>query len=371
MNPPAETSQRIARLAPLNDILAHADALGKPVAPRRVALDQALGAILAADVIAPARVPGRAVALVDGWAVRADRVADAGPHSAVALSPAPAWVEVGDAMPADADAVLPPDAITAHGNLFEAMAAAAPGDGVLAAGAHVEKGTVCRAGRRLRATDLAAIAALGIENVEVRRPKVQIAITDPKLGHGVVGELLVHAVAAAGGIAHVETSAPLERALLGGGTDAVFMVGGSGQGRRDTSVSTLARVGRVACHGLGIAPGETAALGDAGGRPILVVPGRLDAALGAWLLVGAPLVARLAGATAQERGEPVRLARKIASQVGIAEVVLVRRTKDGVEPLASPPFGLAALAAADGWVLVPPASEGFAPGASVELRILP
>ena len=372
MNPPAETSQRIARLAPLGDVLARVDALAKPVVPRESRLDQALGAVLAADAIAPARNPARAVALADGWAVRADRVADAGPYSPVLLSSAPVWVDVGDEMPADTDAVLPPDAITARGNLFEAVAAATPGEGVLAAGGQAEKGaSLRRAGERLRAIDVAALAALGIESVLVRRPIIRIAVTNPKLGHAAVAELLARAIAAAGAVAAIESSVPLERALLAGNADAVFVVGGTGQGRRDASVAALARVGRVAIHGFGIAPGETGALGEAKGRPALLLPGRMDAALAVWLLVGTRLLSRLAGSIEADRGEFVKLARKIASQVGIAEVTLVRRGKNGVEPLASAPLGLAALAEAHGWVLVPPESEGYPAGASVEMRALP
>ena len=60
----------------------------------------------------PATSPAAPVALIDGWAVRAEQVADAGPYAPVRLDPAPAWVDAGGAMPAGTDAVLPPDAVT-------------------------------------------------------------------------------------------------------------------------------------------------------------------------------------------------------------------------------------------------------------------
>ena len=68
---------------------------------------------------------------------------------------------------------------------------------------------------------------------------------------------------------------------------------------------------------------------------------------------------------------PVMLTRKIVSTVGMAEVVPVRRTADGVEPLASGHWPLQAITRADGWVLVPPESEGFAAGAQLEMRAFP
>jgi len=371
MNPPAETSQRIARLAPLKEVLAQVEALAWPVVPRDVALDVALGAVLATDVTALESRPAQPAAVMDGWAVRAELVQDAGALSPVLLSPAPVWVEVGDRLPPDADTLLPPDAVAVRGNNFEAIAAAAPGTGVLAAGGNAASGALLRrAGERLRASDIAALAALGVAIVHARRPNIRIAVRNPRLGHAIVATLLKHAVEAAGGTVEIASDLPLERALLDS-ADAVFVIGGTGQGKRDASVTALARVGRVAIHGFGIAPGETGALGEAGGRPVLLFPGRLDAALAVWLLVGSKLVARLAGSTEMPLTVQARLARKIASQVGIAEVVPVRRGADGLEPLASGLLGLATLSRADGWILVPPESEGFPAGAMVEMQALP
>jgi len=62
---------------------------------------------------------------------------------------------------------------------------------------------------------------------------------------------------------------------------------------------------------------------------------------------------------------------KVASTVGLTELVLVRRAADGVEPLASKYPPLATLAHADGWIVIPAASEGFPPGARVAVRPLP
>jgi molybdopterin molybdotransferase len=80
---------------------------------------------------------------------------------------------------------------------------------------------------------------------------------------------------------------------------------------------------------------------------------------------------RLSGRSGPEVATPVRLVRKIASSVGVAEVVLVRRSRDGVEPIAAGCFPLHTLAQADGWVLIAPEREGFPPGATVDMHALP
>jgi molybdopterin biosynthesis enzyme len=106
-------------------------------------------------------------------------------------------------------------------------------------------------------------------------------------------------------------------------------------------------------------------------KPVLILPGRFDAALAVFLTLGRYLVARLAGAQEDEPKIQLKLVRKITSQPGFAEFVTLRREKEGAVPLSSGPSTLAALARADGWLLVPPGSEGYAAGATVEMRLFP
>src|SRR3954451_15186602 len=164
------SAQRISSLTPLADVLARVAALARLVAPREVAVQDAEGRVLAQDVFA-GPCPAAAVALTDGWAVRAEQVADAGPYAPTLLIPAPTWVDAGDPMPRDADAVLPPDAVTGA----EVHAVATPGDGVLAAGADATPDLpLRRAGERLRAADVAALQAAGVSRVSVREPRVRV-----------------------------------------------------------------------------------------------------------------------------------------------------------------------------------------------------
>ena len=357
------TSQRISSLTPLAQVLARVEALARPITPRELALADAEGRVLAEDVNVTTSWPAALTALWDGWAVRAEAVADAGPYAPVLVEPPPTWVDAGALMPRDTDAVLPPDAVTGP----QVHAAGTAGDGVLAAGADAAPGKpLRRAGERLRAADVAALQALGLARARVREPRVRVVAMP---GCDAVALAVSRGVAAQG--ANVIFVRALERALADEQTDIVITVGGTGAGRNDASVAMLARMGEVAIHGFGIAPGETAALGTVKGHPVLMLPGRLDGALAAFLIVGEALLRRLTGANAREPGMPVMLTRKIVSTVGIAEVVPVRRIADGVEPLTSGHWPAQALTRADGWVQVPPESEGFAAGAQLEMRPFP
>jgi molybdopterin molybdotransferase len=373
MSPPTETLQRISRLTPLAEIMARIETVA-PVAARNMEPAAAIGGTLAANVAAAADCPPAAVATRDGWAVASELLTDAGPYAPMPLSPPPDWVETGDAMPAGTDAVFPLDAVTVTKTGAEAHASVVAGEGVMPAGGDVPKGAILRrAGERVRSSDVAILRTATVQSVLFRMPRVKIfcASVATRSKADTISPILARMIEAEGGIAEVAQAASLESALLDRNCDAIVTIGGTGSGRRDASVKTLARIGKVDIHGFGIAPGETAAFGSANSRPVLMLPGRLDAALAAFLVVGGALMARLAGWSAHDLAIQAALVRKITSTVGLAEVVLVRRADGGVEPLASGAWSWQALARADGWILVPPASEGFAAGAAVEVRPLP
>jgi molybdopterin biosynthesis enzyme len=372
---PQSEVQRIGRLMPLADALACIDRLVKPVAPRRIKLGEAVGLTLAEPIANRYAHPGSAIALRDGVAVDSAATLDASSYAPAPLAGAPAFVDVGDPLPAGADAVAPLDAVELRERTAQVLSSFAPGDGVLPQGGDAAPGDVLgRAGARLRASDVTSLSVLGVTEADVRWPPVRIDVAHG-LGEPVIASIvnLLSLAAEAGGARVLQ--GPHARFDAGGAAptpSAVMLIGGSGSGRRDDSVRELARLGSVAFHGVALSPGETAAFGMVEQRPILVVPGRLDAALAVWLTLGRRMVARLAGRSDdEEAATPAVLTRKITSTLGLSEIVLVRREAEGVEPLASGYLTLQSLLCADGYVIVPPDSEGFPAGARVDMRSLP
>ena len=206
-------------------------------------------------------------------------------------------IDAGEALPSDADAVLPFDAVTLRGHRAEAVAAVTAGEGVLPKGGDATPRTpLRRAGQTVRAIDIAVMAAAEIRDVAIRAPRIHIVYggeaKSPAID--VALTMLTRLAGEAGGVV-TGRSITLEPALGGEETSAVIAVGGTGSGLRDAAVHTLARLGQVEAHGIAVSPGETAAFGFAGARPVLLVPGRLDAALAIWLLIGRHIVAKLAG----------------------------------------------------------------------------
>lgn len=362
-----EPAQRITRLTALDAVLARIDELVAPVTPVAWRTGFAVGKILADDLILPTW-PKAALALRDGWAVCAALTQDASPYAPVPL-PTTSRIEVGAPMPEGTDAIATVDAIVMNEGRAEAVAPVTAGEGVLACGADAGgRSTLVQAGRFLPSLAVAALEAVQIPRVGIRTPRVRVLQArspgDPIIDAAVA--LVMSAVVRHGGELAIARHEGLDGALQRTDIDDfVVAIGGTGIGRKDASVAILARYGEIEAHGVAISPGETAAFGMVGARPVLLLPGRLDAAFAAFMLLGRRILARLAASHEEPRRMHGRLTRKITSSLGLAELIPVRQRGDEVEPLAAGYLPLQALAGSDGWILVGADSEGHPAGAAV------
>ena len=364
--------QRISRLTPLAAVLSLIESRVGGVKPERVPIAAALGHTLAEDAVA-ALCPPSAIALRDGFAVDADTIADAVPYSPVRFPSVPRRINVGEPMPGGTDAVLPFDSVALRGDRAEAIGAVAAGEGVLPAGGDASSAVLLRqSGQRLRAIDVAVLGAAAVDSVSTRVPRIRIAsagvASAPPIRAAI--DFLGHALVTAGinNLDSAKRTTSLDRALTETDADAVIGIGGTGSGQRDDAVQTLARLGRVEAHGIAISPGETAAFGFVGTRPVLLVPGRLDAALAVWLLIGRHLTAKLAGGAVHDRPATMPLKRKVTSAIGMTELIPVSCAGSVAEPLASGYLSFTTLAQSGGWIVVAADSEGFPAGAQVAVN---
>ena len=366
------TIQRITRLTPLEAVLALVDAQIKAVKPQIRPMAMTEGYALAEDVVAPKR-PEHPIALRDGFAVASAAFGAAGPYTPVPLLAPVCRIDVAEALPAGADAVLPVDAVVFRGERAEAVAPVMAGEGVLPAGGDAASGALMRrTGERMRSIYVAAAEAAGIKSAAVRNPSIAVVLgVEPTRRLGGMLTLLYRAVFDAGATVSSERDMTLEVAVKNESNDAIIAIGGTGSGRHDKAVHALARLGRVEMHGIAISPGETTAFGFAGERPVLLVSGRLDAALAAWLLIGRHIAAKLAGTVSDDNTMLLPLRRKLSSAIGMTEVVPVRCQNGMAEPLASGYLSFMTLAQSNGWIEVPAASEGFAEGTPVAVNPWP
>lgn len=354
--------------APLADALAWIDARTTALSPETVALADAAGRVLAAPLASPVDWPGVDCAGLDGYAVRAAETEGAGDYNPLPLT-THALIAAGLPMPAGADAVLPFAAAQPRGPALDAQASVARGAGVDRRGSAIAAGGTAVAAGTLRAQDVALLLALGADPVAVvRRPLVALVVAGPKSGPDLLSPMLRTLVARDGGRAEAA-------ALPAAGADLVLMAGRSGAGPDDDAASRLANAGGVLeVHGIALRPGDSAGLGRIGGVPVvLLLPGAPHACLAAYALLASRAVRRLAGVQppGPDAGAERVLERKAVSAVGFTDMIPVLTTRTHAVPLAPADAGtLAGAARADGFIIVPEASEGFPAGATVRVHRL-
>lgn len=351
-----------------------------PVAPTHLPAGAAVGRVLAAALAAGADLPPVAVAAHGGIAVRAAGLDGAGPYAPVVLV-RPARLAQGEPLPPGTDAVVATQDVAWRGDLAELSQSAAPGEGVRAAGRDIRAGTLWRRpGALLSRWDLPLLAALGVDEIPVRIPRIALLPTGARVAVAsrldVIAPCLAALLAAEGATARalppVAGRAQIAAALVraAGEADLVITTGGTGDGPDDDTAAALADAGTLVVHGIGLRPGTTAGFGAIDGKPVILLPGHPADALGTWLVLGAPVVRRLAGAP-PPAPRPARLGRKLVSTPGVAELALLAADgADTMTPLAVGDLPLAAFAQAHAFLVVPAASEGYDSGTILDCRDL-
>jgi putative molybdopterin biosynthesis protein len=361
-----------------------------------VALADAVGRVTAEPVWATRSSPPFDAAAMDGIAVRAADTVGASDASPVLLDLGDyAVVDTGDPMPDGFDAVVMREHVHYEGDRAELRAAVPPYVHVRSIGEDVSATELLLpAGHRLRAVDIAAAAAAGATEVVVRRaPVVAVLPTGDEVrplgadtGPGEIldtNSLMLAAQAREAGCdaiaLDIERDDPdrIAAAVRDAAVraDLVIVVAGSSAGRDDYTAAVVERLGVLAVHGVAVRPGHPVVLGAVDATPVLGAPGFPVSAALTFDIFAAPLLAELEGATAAERPRArARLARKLASPMGMDDWVRVRLGRVGDGLVATPlPRGagmLTSLVRADGLLVVPAGLEGHHAGDEVEVALL-
>lgn len=366
------TSQRLpASLTPLDTALAAVLRGVASVTPTELPLADALHCIAAG--MPPLRAhPPHDVAVSDGWAMRANDLVGASSYAPLPLAVPTVWVEAGHAMPAGTDCVVDADAVELSGPIAQVLAEAIPGQGVRRAGGDIAEGRpLVEAGQPALPRDLLLARAAGLATLRVRRPRLCI-VNIP--GGELTSIFIADAARLTGAEVVCSEAAGRDVAAIADTLDArtcdlLVTIGGSGVGRSDAAVAALSTRGELIAHGIALQPGRTAALGRIDTTPVIALPGAPDHAFAAWWALVLPVLDRLSGRRPRQ-AQALPLARKIASGVGIAEVVLLVEQQGSWVALAIGDLSLDAIARAEAMLIVPGSAEGFAAGTVVDAYML-
>lgn len=400
-------------LEPLERYLADVLTDVQPLPHEVVALDDAVGRVLAEDVVATAPLPGFANAAMDGYAVRAVDTAAAstggpaeldvlgeiaaGATADVALRDGGAVrIMTGAPLPSGADAVVPVEITTEAGGRVHVHRAVEAGEHVRRAGEDVAAGTrVVAAGQRVGPAAVAMIAAVGVATVRCRRrARVSTISTGDELTpageeltrgglHDSNGPMLL-ALARAEGADAVrlgpvrDDPAALRAALADAAerSDVVLLSGGVSAGAHDHLPDVLAALGTYRRARLAMKPGKPQVLGRIGGCRVLGLPGNPVSSFVSFELFALPLLRTLHGrADVQRPVVVVTAGEDLCGSTGKRTFLRVRLDSRDQGLVARSAGGqgshvLSALTEADGLAEIPE-DVGMVPaGGVVRVRLL-
>jgi molybdopterin molybdotransferase len=304
-----------------------------PLDTIQVSLAEALGMVLAQDIVAQENIPPFANSAMDGFALlskdsksqdgkpprlRITGGVAAGYLADHMLEPGTAMrITTGAPLPPGADAVIQVELTRSDGpdsDWVEILQEVPPGNNIRSAGEDIQRGqTVLPRGTEIGAWEIGILATLGWATVPViRRVRVAIVGTgdelvdiDQPLKPGKIRDsnsyLLEGAVCSLGaeayrlGIARDTVESLHEKFNEASHYDLIITSGGVSVGDFDLVKDILAEKGHVNFWRINMRPGKPVAFGQIGGVPLLGLPGNPVSSAVTFELFGRPLIRKLQG----------------------------------------------------------------------------
>jgi len=371
---------------------------------REVALAEALGRVLAEDVVARRSNPPQANSAVDGYGFAGavaegahvlplleGRAAAGVPYGGVVPTGTALRVLTGAALPEGVETVILDEDVTADGGRIAFRGPLRAGANTRRAGEDVEAGAVALpAGRMVMPADLALMAAVGVARVKVRAPlRVAVLSTGDEVvepgeaaGPGQIFDAnrpMLLAMLARFGFVPVDMGrVPDDRAALAerldraaDQADAILTSGGASAGDEDHVSALLKAAGAMQEWRIAVKPGRPLALGLWQGRPVFGLPGNPVAAMVCTLVFARPALGLLAGAGwAEPVGFDVPAAFEKRKKPGRREYLRARMRDGRAEVFRSEGSGrISGLSWAEGLVEIEDGARHIRPGDSV--RFIP
>jgi len=395
-------------MIPVAEALARITGAFTPLSAEQVGLSEALGRVLAADVVSRLSQPPVAVSAMDGYAVRAEDVASV-PAVLTRIGEAPAGsafegvvgpgetvrIFTGGPVPKGADAIVMQEDTEVDGARITITESSPPGRFIREAGLDFAKGVVgLKAGTKLGSAEIGLAAAMNVPWLKVRRrPRIavmasgdEIVMPGEPVGPNQIvssnGPALSAFIAERGGvpidlgIAGDSESSIRETAGGARGADLLVTCGGASVGEHDLIQSALEPDGlAVDFWKIAMRPGKPLIFGRLGETPLLGLPGNPVSSMVCAVLFLAPVIDTMLGLEKAPGARPTaRLGRDLKAndrRQDYLRATLAHDDSDG--GLIATPFEkqdcamLARFVAADCLIVRPPNAPPAKQGESVEI----
>lgn len=387
----------------------------KPLGVEEMSLLDAVGRVLAENIVASLDIPPFSRSTVDGYAVRAEDtfgaeenrpialkvrgIVNIGESPRVAIGQAEAAeIVTGAPMPDGADAVVMLEYTERKGDELFVFSAVVKDENVMGAGSDIRRGeTILRIGQVLGSREIGVLAALGMVRVKVYVvPRVAVLSTGPEITepgkrllsgrvYDINGYSLSAAVVESGGkpvfLGVFPDKLPVLRVAVRRGLacgDVVLTSGGVSVGPRDVMPKVLGSLGQpgVIVCGIAIKPGKPTTVALVDGKLVFSLPGHPASALMVFHLLVRPLVeamARRKGSRSLEVEASVGV--RLFSAKGRMTFIMVKLKHDNSNRLFAEPApvsvsgAISALARADGFVKIPQNVQFIDSGEKVKVHL--
>jgi molybdopterin molybdotransferase len=385
--------------------LVRAEGRARPIGRERVALEGAVGRVVAAPATAVIDHPRFPSSSMDGFALRSadvpgelavrERIAAGRPDAVAPVGTGECHaIMTGAKLPEGADAVIPVEQVQRlPGERIRISGPVSAGDFVRRAGADYRAGDrVLPAGVAVTADHLLALATLGITELDVVRPPRIVLVTTgaevvaqggllgPTDIHDATGPFLAARLREHGGVVveHARVGddpdafrASVSRALAS--ADLVVSTGAVSMGDHDFVPDVLRALGaEVLFHRVAIRPGKPVLMARVGGLPVLGLPGNPASSAVGFRFFVRPLLDAMAGRAPETSAPAVLLRAYRKGTVPLHHFLRARLgTSDaGVRQVEILPdqasFKVRPFAESDGWALIGEDVTELAEGSLVE-----
>ncbi len=367
------------------------------------------------DIASRVDIPDFDRSTVDGYAVQAKDTFGAGESlpvflqvmgqvlmgSDTRLSVSPGqcvYVPTGGMIPQSADAMLMIEYVeNLDSRTIAAYTAISPGDYIIRKGDDVKQGGVLLSkGRRIRAQDIAVLAAAGVERIKVYcKPRVAVIstgdeIVDPfgPVDPGQIRDINTYVLAAmAQALGAQVTSKSLVRddfeLLKAAVAEAVkdnhivLLSGGSSVGVKDNTEKVLDSFGQqgVFVHGVAVKPGKPTIIGKIGNTAVFGLPGHPVSAMTVFKVFVEYLIDRLQARTGEKLSTNAICTTNLHASPGkeTYQMVELQESSSGYEakPIHAKSAAVSHLTRAHGFIRIPLNKEGIKKGEAVKVELLP
>ncbi|MBN2487918.1 MAG: molybdopterin biosynthesis protein [Methanosarcinaceae archaeon] len=368
-------------------------------------IENALGCIIAEDVVSDVDVPSFNRAVMDGYAVCAKdtyNASETGPAKLKSIGSIPAGctdkfsvtegttveIATGAPIPDGADAVLMVEHTEREDDDIRVYRPVHTGENIMRAGSDIMRGErVLRKGSRIGSREIGVISAIGKREILTRSVKVGIISTGDELiqpgeslKEGKIYDTNTYALAASimecggspimYGIARddeTEMKGAIEIAVRE--CDIVLTSGSTSAGAGDIIYKIIEDKGTTLAHGINIKPGKPVVIGLIANVPTIGLPGNPTSALTIFNELVAPMIRRAVGTKEELRSITSAILNTSFRSEGRQQFLPVGLVRGKAYPADKGSGAITTLADADGFIEIRAETEFIEAGTPVEVTL--